>query len=96
MHTHEQMSQISDIKNRLKTTSIVFGFDDCEKMLEILRNLNFINENNLPQLKTRVARELGGGDENLYLTELIMDNILDKLEPEEIVPVVSVFVAHAR
>ena len=65
-------------------------------MLEILENLGFINESRLPQLKTRIARELGGGGENLYLTELIMDNVLDTLEVEEIVPLVSIFVAHGR
>jgi superfamily II RNA helicase len=59
-------------------------------MIQVLRELNFINENNMPQIKTRVARELGGGSENLYMTELLMKNVLEKLEPEEIVPIISV------
>ena len=59
-------------------------------MIQVLRDLNFINENNMPQIKTRVARELGGGSENLYMTELLMKNVLEKLEPEEIVPIISV------
>lgn len=68
----------------------MFGYEDTDKMIKVLRMLNFINENNIPQVKTRVARELGGGSENLYLTELLMKNVLERLEPEEIVPVLSV------
>lgn len=87
---------LAHIEKQIKECEIVFGFEDTEKMLRVLRELNFINENNIPQLKTRVARELGGGVENLYITELLMKNVLDKLEPEEIVPVISVFVAQGR
>lgn len=87
---------VAKCEAQIKESEIVFGFKDTEKMLQVLRELNFINENNIPQLKTRVARELGGGTENLYITELLMKNVLDKLEPEEIVAVISVFVAQAR
>lgn len=88
--------KVKTAEAKIKECEIVFGFQETEKMIQVLRELNFINENNIPQLKTRVARELGGGVENLYITELLMKNVLDKLEPEEIVPVISVFVAQAR
>lgn len=87
---------VAKFESQIKESEIVFGFKDTEKMLQVMRDLNFINENNIPQLKTRVARELGGGTENLYITELLMKNVLDKLEPEEIVAVISVFVAQGR
>ena len=47
-------------------------------------------------LKTRIARELGGGEENIYLVELIVENIMNNLEPAEIVALVSIFVGHGR
>ena len=47
-------------------------------------------------LKTRIARELGGGDENIYLVELIVENTLNNLEPAEIVALISIFVGHGR
>jgi superfamily II RNA helicase len=65
-------------------------------MLGILKTLEYVNEQNIPMLKTRIARELGGGAENIFLVELIVENILDPLEPAEIVALVSVFVGTGR
>jgi superfamily II RNA helicase len=39
-------------------------------------------------LKARVARELS--DNEIYLCEVLMDNVLDNLEPNEIAAVLSV------
>lgn len=86
----------NEVKDRIKNCEVIFGFDDCQQMIEVLREFKYINDNNIPQLKTRVARELGGGSENLYITEMIMENIMEPLTPPEIVALVSVFVAHGR
>jgi len=75
---------------------VLFGFSECEGMLNILRKLDYVNEQNIPMLKTRIARELGGGDENIYLVELIVENTLNNLESAEIVALISIFVGHGR
>ena len=95
-NTQSLRTKMREVEKKLKECETVFGFEETDKMLKVLRELNFISSSNIPQIKTRVARELGGGVENLYITELLMQNILDKLEAEEIVPVISIFVAQAR
>ena len=86
----------SEVQSKIKNCQVIFGFDECQLMLDILKEFNYINENNIPQLKTRVARELGGGAENIYITEVIVENVMEALEPAEIVALVSIFVAHGR
>lgn len=44
----------------------------------------------MPLLKARVARELS--DNEIYLCEVLMDNVLDNLEPNEIAAVLSGFI----
>lgn len=92
----EVQTKLDNIEKAIKDSEVVYGFKETEQMRNVLRDLNFVNSSFIPQIKARVARELGGGDETLYLTELLMNNVFDKLEPEEIVAVVSVFVAQAK
>lgn len=86
----------NQVESRIQNCEVLFGFEDCQQMIEVLREFKYINDNNIPQLKTRVARELGGGSENIFIAEMIMENVMDGLPPEQIVPLVSVFVAHGR
>lgn len=94
--TGETRKDYNDVNKRLENCQVLFGFQECEGMLNILRKLEYVNEQNIPMLKTRIARELGGGDENIYLVELIVENIMNNLEPAEIVSLVSIFVGHGR
>ena len=94
--TGETRQNFNDVNKRLESCQVLFGFSECEGMLNILRKLEYVNEQNIPMLKTRIARELGGGEENIYLVELIVENILNNLEPAEIVALVSIFVGHGR
>lgn len=50
--------------------------------------MNYIDQDKVPLLKARVARELS--DNEIYLCEVLMDNVLDNLEPNEIAAVLSV------
>lgn len=68
---------------------------DYEQRLSVLRESNFIDQNNNVLLKGRVACEINTGYE-LVLTELILDNFLGEFEPEEIVALLSVFVYEGR
>lgn len=64
---------------------------DYEQRLEVLKYLNFIDENHNVVLKGRVACEINFGWE-LVITELILDNFLGKFTSEEIVALMSCFV----
>jgi len=64
---------------------------DYESRVEVLKELQFIDENATVLLKGRVACEINSAHE-LILTELILDNILADYTPEEAVALLSVFV----
>lgn len=68
---------------------------DYEKRLAVLKDANFIDQNNNVLLKGRVACEINSGYE-LVITELILDNFLGDFEPEEIVALLSAFVYEGR
>lgn len=63
---------------------------DYEQRIEVLKELNYIDENQNVLLKGRVACEISTGFE-LIITELVLDNFLASYEPEEIVSLLSVF-----
>lgn len=64
---------------------------DYEQRVEVLKELQFIDENSTVLLKGRVACEINSADE-LVLTELILENTLAQFTPEEAVALLSVFV----
>ena len=57
----------------------------------MLRTLGYVDQDNIVQLKGRVACELTNSDEVL-VTELVMENVLDDLQPAELVALLSCFV----
>lgn len=95
-NTGETRDEYNFVSKKIANCEKIFGQEDLEQMLDILKKLNYINSQGLPEIKTRVARELGGGAENIYLCELIHENIMEPLEPAEIVALISVFVGHGR
>ncbi|EGO31119.1 ATP-dependent RNA helicase [Serpula lacrymans var. lacrymans S7.9] len=64
---------------------------DYEQRIEVLKELNFIDDNSTIQLKGRVACEINSTNE-LVLTELILENTLANYDPEEVVALLSCFV----
>ncbi|WVQ67181.1 uncharacterized protein L199_005376 [Kwoniella botswanensis] len=64
---------------------------DYNSRVEVLKKLQFIDENSTVLLKGRVACEINSAPE-LILTELILENILSEYEPEEVVALLSIFV----
>ncbi|KAJ2501308.1 Antiviral helicase ski2 [Coemansia sp. RSA 1972] len=64
---------------------------DYRIRLDVLKDQGYVDEMGNVQLKGRVACEMNSADE-LVLTELILDNTLAQLEPEEIIGLLSVFV----
>ncbi|KAI8930243.1 NUC185 domain-containing protein [Entophlyctis helioformis] len=64
---------------------------DYHQRVQVLKDLKFVDENAIVQIKGRVACEINTADE-LILTELILDNFFADYEPAEIVALLSCFV----
>lgn len=68
---------------------------DYHQRIEVLRLLNYIDDQGTVQLKGRVACEINSADE-LLLTELVLDNVFADYEPAEVVAILSCFVFQER
>jgi superfamily II RNA helicase len=64
-------------------------------LLAVLRQLGYLNKDDVVQLKGRVACEVNTCEE-LLLTELIFDNVLEPLEPAEIAGLLSSLVCQEK
>lgn len=56
--------------------------------MQILEKLEYIDKDKVPLIKARIARELS--DNEIYLCEVLMENVLDNLESNEIAALLSV------
>ncbi|EGZ09585.1 hypothetical protein PHYSODRAFT_318253 [Phytophthora sojae] len=66
-------------------------FPDFQQRLSVLKRLGYISKDGVVQVKGRVACEINTCEE-LVLTEMIFENVLANLEPEEIVAVLSALI----
>lgn len=66
-------------------------FPDFQQRLSVLKRLGYISEDGVVQVKGRVACEINTCEE-IVLTEMIFENVLAALEPEEIVAVLSALI----
>ncbi|OBA25278.1 antiviral helicase [Hanseniaspora valbyensis NRRL Y-1626] len=64
---------------------------DYENRLSVLKELGFVDETQNVELKGRVACEISVGFE-LIITEILFDNFMSDLSPEEIVALLSCFI----
>ncbi|KAF8140636.1 ATP-dependent RNA helicase [Boletus edulis] len=91
LHGHRILrSRIAALKEAISEQNLEL-IPEYEQRIQVLRELNFINENQTVQLKGRVACEINSVNE-LVLTELILENTLANYEPEEVVALLSCFV----
>ncbi|XP_016847296.2 superkiller complex protein 2 isoform X1 [Anolis carolinensis] len=67
---------------------------EYHQRVEVLRSLGYINENGAVELKGSVARQISNHE--LLLTQLLLDNALTDLRPEEIVALLSCTVCQVR
>ncbi|PHJ17915.1 dead deah box helicase domain-containing protein [Cystoisospora suis] len=87
----ELRSEIDEIGRLLQEESLDL-YPEMESRLLVLERLRLIDkETGVPTVKGRVACQIMSGDE-LTLTELLFQNVLDGLQPEEIAAVLSAFV----
>ncbi|KAL4438755.1 hypothetical protein ABPG74_013428 [Tetrahymena malaccensis] len=66
--------------------------NQINRSLNILKQLNYIDEENLPQLKAKLAKEI----DNLYVSELIVQGIFNELNEAEIAAILIGFVTQSN
>ncbi|KAF0687455.1 Aste57867_20819 [Aphanomyces stellatus] len=92
-----QFAKIAKLRNYLTVMTAALSnhslalFPDFQQRLSVLTRLGYIAEDNTVQVKGRVACEVNTCEE-LILTEIIFENVLANLEPEEIVSVLSALI----
>ncbi|CAF0719337.1 unnamed protein product [Rotaria sp. Silwood1] len=79
---NDMNERISSLQTNLQTSF------EYESMLEVLKKLNYISNTNILSLKGQVAALFGSNNE-LLLTELIYQNLIDNLTPSEIAALLS-------
>ncbi|KAK4575120.1 ATP-dependent RNA helicase mtr4 [Recurvomyces mirabilis] len=105
LHKSERLPQLYDqyaAKEELKTAIkskrkqiqdalSVLQLDELKNRKRVLRRLGFINEQDVVQLKARVACEISTGDE-LVLSELLFNRFFNELTPEQCAACLSCFI----
>ena len=83
--------KIKKSKKQIQAALSILQLDELKCRKRVLRRLQFIDENEVVQLKARVACEISTGDE-LMLSELLFNRFFNELTPEQCAAVLSVFV----
>ncbi|KRX03094.1 P-loop containing nucleoside triphosphate hydrolase [Pseudocohnilembus persalinus] len=68
--------------------------DNFDGRVQVLKHLKYIDDSNQPLIKASIGRELG--DKSIYMCELIVENIIGDLKPEEIAALLSGFVCQYK
>ena len=83
--------KIKALKKQIQEALAIMQLDELKCRKRVLRRLQFINEDEVVQLKARVACEISTGDE-LMLSELLFNRFFNDLTPEQCAAVMSMFV----
>ncbi|QPG73253.1 ATP-dependent RNA helicase mtr4 [Brettanomyces nanus] len=73
----------------------IIQLDDLKHRKRVLRRLGFISQNDVVEMKGRVACDISTGDE-LLLTELIFNGTFNELKPDQCASLLSCFVFEER
>lgn len=87
--------KIRELKEKILEAQAVIQLDDLKHRKRVLRKLEFTTQNDIIELKGRVACEISTGDE-LLLTELIFNGTFNELAPEQCAALLSCFVFQER
>lgn len=82
---------IKKVKHELKIAKGIILKDELKRMKRVLRRLGFINNEDVVEVKGRVACEINTANE-LVLTELLLGGTLNSMDPAVVVAVCSCFV----
>ncbi|CAL8102209.1 unnamed protein product [Orchesella dallaii] len=69
--------------------------EEYESRINVLKKLKYIDDENLVQLKGRVACEMGNQNE-LMVTEMVLNNVLADAPPEEVAALLSCMVFEVK
>lgn len=83
--------KIKGLKKKITEALSIMQLDELKCRKRVLRRFGFINEQEVVQLKARVACEISTGDE-LLLSELLFDRFFNELTPEMCATVLSCFI----
>ncbi|CAI5760464.1 unnamed protein product [Candida verbasci] len=87
--------KIKELKEKILEAEAVIQLDDLRHRKRVLRRLGFTTQNDIIELKGRVACEISTGDE-LLLTELIFNGNFNDLTSEQCAALLSCFVFQER
>lgn len=87
--------KISGLKEKILEAQAVIQLDDLRHRKRVLRRLGFTTQEDVIELKGRVACEISTGDE-LLLTELIFNGTFNDLSVEQCTALLSCFVFQER
>ncbi|KAL3427689.1 DSHCT domain-containing protein [Phlyctema vagabunda] len=86
--------KIKEKKKEISAAQSIMQLDELKSRKRVLRRLDFINEQEVVQLKARVACEISstGDGHELLLSELLFNRFFNELSPELIAAVLSCFI----
>ena len=87
--------EIRGIKKKIQDAQAIMQLEELKCRKRVLRRLQFINDNEVVQLKARVACQISTGDE-LMLSELLFNRFFNDMSPEHCAAVMSCFVFEER
>ncbi|KAL3287831.1 hypothetical protein HHI36_002290 [Cryptolaemus montrouzieri] len=82
-----------NLKCLLSETNLTL-YPDYEKKIALLKEMNYIDSNNIVERKGKVACQMGMNE--LLTTELVFRNVLKKLKPAEVAALLSTLVFQVR
>jgi len=89
----EYGTRIKEKKKAITSAHSIMQMDELKSRKRVLRRLGFINEQEVVQLKARVACEISTGDgHELLLSELLFNRFFNELSPELCAAVLSCFI----
>ncbi|KAI9048712.1 hypothetical protein LZ554_007543 [Drepanopeziza brunnea f. sp. 'monogermtubi'] len=87
-------TKIKDIKKTITSALSIMQLDELKSRKRVLRRLGFINDQEVVELKARVACEISstGDGHELLLSELLFNRFFNELSPEVCAAVLSCFI----
>ena len=100
--SYEKYAEKVSLEDKIKETELKIAavqsniqLDDLKRRKRVLRRLGFISQDDIVDLKGKVACEISTGDE-LLLTELIFNGMFTELTPSQCAAILSCFVFQER
>lgn len=88
---HELTAKIKSVKKSIRSSTALAFKDELKARKRVLRRLGYATNDDVVELKGRVASEISSADE-LTLTELMFNGVLKDITVEEMVSLLSCFV----